>query len=65
MNVIILIQVVPVNSLQQGQVLVQPTQQILQTMDGQTFIYQPSTLIEGGNLQQASTAGNIQLETSN
>lgn len=50
------IQVVPVNSLQQGQVLVQPTQQILQTMDGQTFIYQPSTLIEGGNLQQASTA---------
>ncbi|XP_066138863.1 nuclear transcription factor Y subunit alpha [Euwallacea fornicatus] len=50
------IQVVPVSSLQQGQVLVQSPQQIVQTMDGQTFIYQPSTLIEGGNLQQASTA---------
>ncbi|CAG9770680.1 unnamed protein product [Ceutorhynchus assimilis] len=52
------IQVLPVGSLQQGQVLVQPTQQIVQTIDGQTFIYQPS-MIEGGNLQQAPTVLNI------
>ncbi|XP_030745546.1 nuclear transcription factor Y subunit alpha isoform X2 [Sitophilus oryzae] len=55
------IQVVPVSSLQQGQVLVQQAQQpqIVQTMDGQTFIYQPSAVIEGSNLQQAPTVLNI------
>ncbi|XP_050301522.1 nuclear transcription factor Y subunit alpha-like isoform X2 [Anthonomus grandis grandis] len=54
------IQVVPVSSLQgAGQVLVQPTQQILQTADGQTFIYQPSAVLEGGSLQQTPTVLNI------
>ncbi|XP_019766955.1 nuclear transcription factor Y subunit alpha isoform X2 [Dendroctonus ponderosae] len=53
------IQVVPVSSLQQGQVLVQPTQQIVQTIDGQTFLYQPGGLIDGSNLQQAPTVLNI------
>lgn len=47
------IQVVPVSNLQQGQVLVQPTQQIVQTVDGQTFIYQPVSL-EGAGLQQTT-----------
>ncbi|XP_060532098.1 nuclear transcription factor Y subunit alpha isoform X2 [Cylas formicarius] len=50
------IQVVPVSSLQQGQVIVQPHQQpqIVQTADGQTFIYHPGAVIEGGNIQQAA-----------
>lgn len=53
------IQVVPVSSLQQGQVLVQQPQQaqIVQTVDGQTFIYQP-VAIEGG-LQQGTPTGTI------
>lgn len=53
------IQVVPVSSLQQGQVLVQPTQQIVQTIDGQTFIYQPGAVLESGNIQQTPTVLNI------
>ncbi|CAH1174285.1 unnamed protein product [Phaedon cochleariae] len=50
------IQVVPVSSLQQGQVLVQPQQQtaqLVQTPDGQTFLYHPMT-IESGGIQQAT-----------
>ncbi|XP_056648093.1 nuclear transcription factor Y subunit alpha isoform X2 [Diorhabda carinulata] len=49
------IQVVPVSSLQTGQVLVQPQQQpqLVQTSDGQTFLYHPMTL-EGGGIQQAT-----------
>lgn len=53
------IQVVPVSSLQQGQVLVQPQQQtaqLLQTADGQTFIYQPVS-IDGSGIQQATPTG--------
>lgn len=53
------IQVVPVSSLQQGQVLVQPQQQtaqLVQTADGQTFIYHP-VAIEGGGIQQATPTG--------
>lgn len=54
------IQVVPVSSLQQtGQVLVQPQQQtaqLVQTADGQTFIYQAIGL-DGGSLPQATPAG--------
>ncbi|KAK9870984.1 hypothetical protein WA026_009944 [Henosepilachna vigintioctopunctata] len=50
------IQVVPVSSLQtgQGQVLLQQPQQtqIVQTADGQTFIYQPVT-IDNTTIQQA------------
>ncbi|KAF7287284.1 nuclear factor Y-box A isoform X2 [Rhynchophorus ferrugineus] len=55
------IQVLPVSSLQQGQVLVQQAQQpqIVQTIDGQTFIYQPGAVIEGGNIQQTPTVLNI------
>ncbi|XP_049825499.1 nuclear transcription factor Y subunit alpha isoform X2 [Aethina tumida] len=54
------IQVVPVSSLQQGQVLVQQPQQaqIVQTVDGQTFIYQP-VAIEGGLQQGTPTVLNI------
>ncbi|CAH0561367.1 unnamed protein product [Brassicogethes aeneus] len=54
------IQVVPVSSLQQGQVLMQQPQQaqIVQTADGQTFIYQPISL-DGGMQQQAPTVLNI------
>ncbi|VEN61191.1 unnamed protein product, partial [Callosobruchus maculatus] len=51
------IQVVPVSSLQQGQVLIQPQQQtaqLVQTADGQTFLYQP-VAIEGGIQQTAQT----------
>nr|CAH7736613.1 unnamed protein product [Callosobruchus chinensis] len=54
------IQVVPVSSLQQGQVLIQPQQQtaqLVQTADGQTFLYQP-VAIEGG-LQQTAQTGKI------
>lgn len=54
------IQVVPVSSLQtaQGQVLVQPQQaQIVQTADGQTFIYQP-VAIDNTAIQQAQPTGN-------
>nr|CAI5845314.1 unnamed protein product [Callosobruchus analis] len=54
------IQVVPVSSLQQGQVLIQPQQQtaqLVQTADGQTFLYQP-VAIEGG-IQQATQTGNL------
>ncbi|CAH1970594.1 unnamed protein product [Acanthoscelides obtectus] len=50
------IQVVPVSSLQQGQVLIQPQQQtaqLVQTADGQTFLYQP-VAIEGAGMQQAA-----------
>lgn len=58
------IQVVPVSSLQQtGQVLVQPQQQtaqLVQTADGQTFIYQAIGL-EGGSLQQATPTGEFYL----
>lgn len=53
------IQVVPVSSLQttQGQVLVQPQQaQIVQTADGQTFIYQP-VAIDNAAIQQAQPTG--------
>lgn len=53
------IQVVPVSSLQQGQVLVQPQQQaaqIVQTADGQTFIYHPMT-IDSSGIQQAAPTG--------
>lgn len=53
------IQVVPVSSLQQGQVLVQPQQQaaqIVQTADGQTFIYHPMA-IDGGGIQQTQPTG--------
>lgn len=53
------IQVVPVSSLQtaQGQVLVQPQQaQIVQTADGQTFIYQP-VAIDNATIQQAQPTG--------
>ncbi|XP_028141573.1 nuclear transcription factor Y subunit alpha isoform X2 [Diabrotica virgifera virgifera] len=54
------IQVVPVSSLQQGHVVVQPQQQpqLVQTSDGQTFIYHPMT-IEGGIQQTAPTVLNI------
>lgn len=53
------IQVVPVSSLQQGQVLVQQPQQaqIVQTVDGQTFIYQPAVAIDSGGIQQATPTG--------
>lgn len=58
------IQVVPVSSLQQtGQVLVQPQQQtaqLVQTADGQTFIYQAIGL-DGGSLQQATPTGKFYL----
>lgn len=54
------IQVVPVSSLQQtGQVLVQPQQQtaqLVQTADGQTFIYQ-AIGIDGASLPQATPTG--------
>lgn len=53
------IQVVPVGSLQQGQVLVQPQQQtaqLVQTADGQTFLYQ-AVGIEGGGLPQTTPTG--------
>lgn len=54
------IQVVPVSSLQaaQGQVLLQQPQQaqIVQTVDGQTFIYQ-SVAIDNTTLQQAQPTG--------
>ncbi|KAJ8919331.1 hypothetical protein NQ315_003915, partial [Exocentrus adspersus] len=56
------IQVVPVSSLQQGQVLVQPQQQaaqIVQTADGQTFIYHPMAIDSGGIQQTAPTVLNI------
>ncbi|XP_018563745.1 nuclear transcription factor Y subunit alpha isoform X2 [Anoplophora glabripennis] len=56
------IQVVPVSSLQQGQVLVQPQQQaaqIVQTADGQTFIYHPMTIDSGGIQQATPTVLNI------
>lgn len=53
------IQVVPVSSLQtgQGQILLQQPQQaqIVQTADGQTFIYQPVAL--DNTLQQATPTG--------
>lgn len=55
------IQVVPVSSLQttQGQVLVQPQQaQIVQTADGQTFIYQP-VAIDNAAIQQAQPTGKM------
>lgn len=56
------IQVLPVSSLQttQGQVLLQQPQQaqIVQTADGQTFIYQP-VAIDNTALQQAQPTGNI------
>ncbi|CAG9831500.1 unnamed protein product [Diabrotica balteata] len=54
------IQVVPVSSLQTSQVLVQPQQQpqLVQTSDGQTFIYHPMT-IEGGIQQTTPTVLNI------
>ncbi|KAJ8984612.1 hypothetical protein NQ317_006074 [Molorchus minor] len=53
--------VVPVSSLQQGQVLVQPQQQaqLVQTADGQTFIYHPMTIESGGIQQAAPTVLNI------
>ncbi|KAJ8949717.1 hypothetical protein NQ318_013586 [Aromia moschata] len=55
------IQVVPVSSLQQGQVLMQPQQQaqLVQTADGQTFIYHPMTIESGGIQQAAPTVLNI------
>ncbi|KAJ8963917.1 hypothetical protein NQ314_005245 [Rhamnusium bicolor] len=55
------IQVVPVSSLQQGQVLVQPQQQaqLVQTADGQTFIYHPMAIESGGIQQTAPTVLNI------
>lgn len=58
------IQVVPVSSLQQtGQVLVQPQQQtaqLVQTADGQTFIYQAIGL-DSGSLPQATPTGEFYL----
>lgn len=54
------IQVLPVSSLQtaQGQVLLQQPQQaqIVQSLDGQTFIYQP-VAIDNATLQQAQPTG--------
>lgn len=54
------IQVVPVSSLQgaQGQILLQQPQQaqIVQTADGQTFIYQPVAL-DNTAIQQATPTG--------
>lgn len=54
------IQVVPVSSLQtsaQGQILVQQPQQaqIIQTADGQTFIYHPMALDNSATIQAQST----------
>ncbi|KAG5872101.1 hypothetical protein JTB14_031043 [Gonioctena quinquepunctata] len=56
------IQVVPVSSLQQGQVLMQPQQQaaqLVQTADGQTFIYHPMGIDNGGMQQATPTVLNI------
>lgn len=58
------IQVLPVSSLQtaQGQVLLQQPQQLIaQSIDGQTFIYQPTVAIENATLQQAQPTGRNKL----